>query len=68
MPKWINTANVLYYTVQLAIPLVKIMEGTNVGSSMKQIIDKFDTIGSNVESVAEVNTCPTLIIIIYVMV
>lgn len=55
VPKWINTANVLYYTVQLAIPLVKIMKSTSVGSSMKQVLDKFDTIGSDVESVAKVN-------------
>ena len=55
MPKWINTANVLYYTVQLAIPLAKIMESTSVGSSMKQLIDQFNTIGSDVESVAKVN-------------
>ena len=54
MPKWINTADVLYYTVQLAIPLAKIMEGTSVGSGMKKLTDEFTKIGSDVESVAKV--------------
>ena len=55
VPKWINTANVLYYSLQLAIPLAKIMEGTAVGSSMQKIIGKFDAIGSDVESAAKVS-------------
>ena len=54
VPKWINTANVLYYTVQLAIPLAKIMEGTSVASGMKQLVEKFESIGSDVEGVAKV--------------